>query len=709
MKKKIVLGAVSLIILGAILYWQSNKKWFVRKGIENAISKSTEGVYRLHYDSSSIDETAGNASFYNISMQSDSMQELLYKNDTTGLNPSIFNIKAKEVSVRGMNLTELVRQSSVEAAEILIDEPQFHIINTGKKSSEILTHEDTMVLYKRLIGNFSKILAQKITIRNGTFKISNGREKPHTILENICVTIKDFLIDSTRDYHNVLSYFVKDVVVTASSLRLINPKHTKQLVAEGIEYNAPGRFMQLNRFYEQRLSADSTINYELKATRVSNLYTDDFVLNRKFKADSFTCNGGTLVVYKDKSKENGSKGKLEIDNDYVTQLLIKNVRLKKTNLFLLDKQNPNSNPLLIKNLEFSAWDIANIDSVSTLAGLLSTSKWKISTDGLSIFTKDNLYRIDIGRTIFDKSSSKATIEYLALVPTKGEAAFFSTQNKQKDYYNIRLTHIALDGFNIVKLLTSEDLIATTLTVKSNITVSSDRTLPPDVSSKAGKYPQQMLMKLNLPINIGKVILQNGLVQYKEKSKLSGEYGVISFKNINGIVTNVCNIKELLSNNKELTLQATGKFANVATFNTSWKLPLQVSNGAFSIEGNIESFNAPNINNMVAPLGMATFKSGTINSLKFSMTGNDDGVQGNTTLLYNNLKVTLLQAKNQNPASKKQALSFLANMFIKNDNPTAGVIRSNSFTIQRDKTRSFFNLMWQGIFTGVKKTVSGKNS
>jgi hypothetical protein len=54
--------------------------------------------------------------------------------------------------------------------------------------------------------------------------------------------------------------------------------------------------------------------------------------------------------------------------------------------------------------------------------------------------------------------------------------------------------------------------------------------------------------------------------------------------------------------------------------------------------------------------------------------------------------------------KKGLTSFIANVIVKNDNPKNGDLRTVDPKYDRDIHKSFFNLVWKTIFTGMKKTV-----
>ena len=71
-----VIGIVlALIIVTAVIWWQFNKKTLVKNQITKAVAKGTDSTYYIHYDSSSINALPGNATFFNVVLQSDSLQK----------------------------------------------------------------------------------------------------------------------------------------------------------------------------------------------------------------------------------------------------------------------------------------------------------------------------------------------------------------------------------------------------------------------------------------------------------------------------------------------------------------------------------------------------------------------------------------------------------------------------------------------------------
>ncbi len=170
--------------------------------IKNAVSKGTDSLYYLHYDSSVIDEIMGNASFYNVVLKSDSLESDLATHDTASA-AAIYNVHIDEVTIKGADIPSLLNNTKVEAKLIEIIRPVLQITLSGNKKRNALTRNDSLKIYEKLLGKFNRIHAGEIIVTDGNIKISTGNEPGNTTLNGIAVRLTDFMIDSTKNYSNI--------------------------------------------------------------------------------------------------------------------------------------------------------------------------------------------------------------------------------------------------------------------------------------------------------------------------------------------------------------------------------------------------------------------------------------------------------------------------------------------------------------------------
>jgi hypothetical protein len=294
-------------------------------------------------------------------------------------------------------------------------------------------------------------------------------------------------------------------------------------------------------------------------------------------------------------------------------------------------------------------------------------------------------------------------------PRISESEFVRQSKKQGDYYNIDISNIQLAGIDINKLLSEAVIDVQQATLSLSLKVFNDRMLPVNNDSKVGKYPQQLLMKLKVPLYIRRALVQKSYISYRERALATEQIGNVLFTNVNGVVDNITNIPAYIKINPVLTMNGSGMFLNKGSATTEWKLRLDANDGAFSMTGHVGNMDAAAFNAISVPLGLTSVK-GQVKDVSFAMTGNDYNAQGKLTMLYNNLKIESFKIDGKGDTLKSKKLeNVFSNALIKNDNPANGVTRSAEFSYKRDLNKSFFNLIWKSIFDGIQKTVMSKGS
>ncbi len=709
--KKIFKIIFIIIVVGAIagyIYWQQNKKRIIRETIESAIKKKTDSLYYIHYDSSRIDEIGGNASFYNVSLQSDSAQKKILES-TDSLPNALYFITVNEVRASGVDVAGLIQNTNVAAGKILLYKPRIQVINTGADKPKPFTAQDTMELYQKILGKFNSIKADTIQVANGTVIITDRAGKPLTTLENINIDLKHFLVDDTHSYNNIISYFIKDVSVSIENIQLPESKNNTRVNMTKLAYDAAKRTLQVKEIQQYKTNSTAPL-IDLKNITITQLNTDAFIVNQQLKAGMITCDGGLITLYKKKKVEGTNKKEVPLSTDFVDEAQIGGMNLGTTRIVILSEEDPSAEPFILNDVKFNMTKAVSVYEGSTLSDIISNADWKLTSSGFSFITKNKLYRIVTSGAEIDNVGSSMSFNKIAVVPLLSEAEFVRQSVHQRDRFDLVFNNIKITGVNYKRLIGDGALEAEEASLQPIIKVMNDRTVDPDPTSKVGNYPNQLLMGMQQPIYIKKITINNGLVAYKERGRLSEMTGIVNFTNVNGAVTNVTNIPERISSNNTMKVTASTKFLGEANVNTTWLLPLTKGNGNFTVTADIGPVNALTLNRITEPLGMVSIKSGKINKTNFTLHGDDYKATGDILFTYNDLKIQLLKKGEGDELKKKTVTSFLANFLIKNDNPSSGKeARKNDIENNRELNKSFFNLVWKTVFVGLKKTASGKTN
>jgi len=703
MKKgfKILLVIVIAGAAGGLIYWQVIKKKVVRQSIEKTITKKTDSLYYLHYDSSRIDEIGGNATFYNVVLQSDSAQKALL-NSTDSLPNALYNIRVKQASASGVDIVGFLQKQQIAAGKIRLLKPVIQVINTGADNPKQFTMNDTLELYQKILGKFKSIKANVIQIDSGTVLFTNRAGKTQTAVENINITLNNFLVDSTKNYQNVISYFIKDVKATVENILLPPSKNNTRLNLEKIEYDAGEKKLLIKTIKQYEVNNIRPVT-ELKNIRVNELNTDAFIVHHQLKAGQIGCDGGVVTVY---TKKNTGKSKagdrsLELSTDMFDRAQIGGVSLGSTKLIIVNKDQPGAQPFVLNNAHFKVTKMLNIQEGITINNIINNAEWELTADGFSLDTKNKLYKMTVGNFIISNAASIIKVKNFLLKPVLTEQQSAQQNRFQHDIYNLALNDIVLSGVNIKKLVSDQALEIENASFQPIIKIFNDRTLPPEGKSKVGNYPQQQILKLPFPVYIRSVKISNASVSYRERSVKSKMTGNVFFNDINATLLNVTNIPERIKANALFKLDATAKFLGKGDVITEWRFPLNADNGAFSISGKLKDMSAATLNPIIEPLAMASVKDGQIDEVSFTMDGTDTKAVANILFLYRDLKMDMLKKGDDQELEKKGFMSMLANLLIKNKNTDR--VNNREITNERDTTRSFFNLVWKTIYAGAKKT------
>lgn len=349
---------------------------------------------------------------------------------------------------------------------------------------------------------------------------------------------------------------------------------------------------------------------------------------------------------------------------------------------------------------------ANADSTR----LFFAKEALLNCESLSWSSANKLYKYTAKNISLSSVARAARVQSFAMAPQLGEDAFVKSLPTQDDRFDFSLRDILIKNLDFLQLK-EETILADSLLVGSaTLKIYRDLNIVRDKRNRVGTYPHQALRKLSIPLSVKKVLIDNTLLEYKERNNITGQAGKVQFVHTQAVITNLTNQKELIAKNGMMTVDINSHFMNKAPFRVTWLFYLQSTNGRFDVKGNLGSINARDLNQLAEPMGPARIEKGTVKNVQFNLAGHDYGMGGTVLLLYDDLKVALLEKdKGAKEWDKKSFTSFVANILIKNANPSKKdeAPRVANVTYQRDVNRSIFNMAWKTLFQGIKETVGIK--
>ena len=321
-------------------------------------------------------------------------------------------------------------------------------------------------------------------------------------------------------------------------------------------------------------------------------------------------------------------------------------------------------------------------------------------------TPSGLYTYTINSLTLSTQKAQLNINGIVLKPVKPDIFFEKTHN---DRYSISLDTLQLNNFDYLSYHKYRTFNARSLLLKTGtIQIYSNPKPSTDKSDRVRTFPNVGLFKFYTDLHLDTVLINRINVGYTELNVKSHKTGTIAFNNTSGRFLNVTTNKAALLKNPDCKIELTTYFMNRGKLNVAFNFNLVNPNNTFSFKGTLGAMDLQAVNPATAALAMVKISTGQLKQFDFNIHADNKNARGPVTILYNNLKVTLLKPDSVSKNLKNQTLaSFFANLFIlKRNNPDipGGMPRTFYVTHIRKAESPFFKYVWQTLLDGLKPGV-----
>jgi hypothetical protein len=346
-------------------------------------------------------------------------------------------------------------------------------------------------------------------------------------------------------------------------------------------------------------------------------------------------------------------------------------------------------------------------SVSDSSRILFSKNISVQIEQAEVKSRNGHYKYSFSNIEVNSFSRSLHLNEIKMTPAFGESQFMLQLKTQNDRFDFNLKDISIKGVDFSKV-SIPALVADSLLVgQSSFKIFRDLNVPRDSVSRLDQYPHQVIMKMPFDLTIRKAVLRNSFIEYKERNNKSKNSGKVQFQKVTAYIDNITNAKESLQKNNICTLDFNSSFLNRAPLKARLVMRLGDKQGRFTIKGSLGRINVADLNALTEPMGLAKMDKGVINKMEFDITATKYKANGSLLLLYDDLKVSLLKKDDDNNYKKKGFASFAANAIVINANPQKDKTRIARIDYDRDINRSFFNMIWKSIFSGIKESVGMK--
>lgn len=567
----------------------------------------------------------------------------------------------------------VLNKNKVSLTNADFQNPVFTVYKTGIKAKKNEKKSNFEVDLKNIKLNNAVVQINKpdgnklLSVGNLNLNINQLKFDKESSEQVIPIGYKDFLL-SGRDivYSNHQNIAIRSLALKPTNGEILDVVLTPGSSAAGkstINLKTDHIAFHINKLE----FVDKKLNLDLKDVLVNNI-------------------NGTIKAGEKKQNKTSEPG-------IIQSVIVRKISLKNSNIIY----DNGKESLAFHDLNATANNI-ELSPKSNQPGLsFKVKDYYVTTRNLAYKTK--FYNMSLGLLKLNKN--KIQINNFAMKPLVSRAQFIKMIPVERDLYDLKAGQITAEGewdlFSHNKMVNASHVGIES--ANANIFRSK---IPKDDPKIKALY-SKMLRSIKIPMTINNLDLKNSVLVYEEDTPESMGPGKLTFSNFN---MNVKNLNSAKTKGKptKVDIKINCSFMNLSPLSVNWSFDVADQNDGFAISGKTTNLPVSGINPFIRPYLHVTATAGTIQEMLFNFKGNPAGLHGTFNLKHKDLKIAVL---NKNNHEKKGFLTAVANIFIKSDSgsfPESVAVEN----VERDPTKSFFNLFWKGIEQGLKKTLIGVN-
>lgn len=388
-------------------------------------------------------------------------------------------------------------------------------------------------------------------------------------------------------------------------------------------------------------------------------------------------------------------GKIKLDG---IKLLYKNADTSEAVKLQFDRCDADFNDILIDSA--AASDTTRIGFTKEISMKFGDLKYS---------TSDSIYKMKAKGITYSSKERILEVDSFKLQPTLEKEVFYGAANRQTSLYYIefaklRFVNTRLDHFIHNNIIDADSVVFE----KPQVKIYDDKSLPPDLESKIGKFPHQQLSKAGATIIVKNISFKEASLELTEKDAKTHREGTLALSHLSFTANNVTNDGSFIKKNPVCSANFNGIIFNSSPVALNLKLYLNSVNGRFNASGFVKNISAAQLNQIAVPLANVQINSCKIHDLEFNVSGEDYSATANVRMRYNSLFLTVRKTDAETGETKtKKFLTKILNRFViwpDNPGPDGTERTSQNKRVARLTTQSFFGLLWKTIFAGMQDVV-----
>jgi len=606
------------------------------------------------------------------------MDSLVVENPVIQLSTNIDtnSVKKRELPIwfKGALINHLI----ISKGHLSLTKTKGHIINIYSKADFDLNLNRLKILPKTNLDTFKTIQ-----------------------YENANIVFKNFVFNLPDSIH-----FVK-----ASRIQIST--NEKDANIKDFEYSYDNKVNHIAQLMDQKKTL--LIDFATPEINFRGLNLGELIFNKNVIVENISMLTPTVNVKTYPHFAQGKKEKtsqldfFKIIKGKMNSIAIKNIDMEHANLNYTQDNEDDVNTQVFKNFDCKFNNFL-IDSLSKFRNrLFSSEDIRVKLRDISKpIPQDTSLKYYIKEINLSTRKSSIDIQGFSIRPDDDKFDYAKKYGYRKSAMYIMADLISVQQIDLPKLIDNKIINTNKILINNLHSLTFlDKHLPDTLAKKRRMIPQEFIQKMKLKFSVDTIQLNDSYVGYEEFADKGKNTGTISFEKINSTITNLSNdsIRLLKTTKAELLLSCylMGKTHLSGTIS----MPVSRTDSSHNLYATLDSMSFAYLNPFIENIAFVSINNGSIKNLSLEMSVNPQKAEGGLTMLYNNLKISLINNESKDSiVSKKGIFSALANMLLPANNPKREKRKAkegNIYVLKSDSASTVLTMWNMGLLNGIKST------
>ncbi len=452
----------------------------------------------------------------------------------------------------------------------------------------------------------------------------------------------------------------------------------------------------------------------IERARVQGINILSLYKSNALEINDISVNNPQVKVINDLSYKKGAddtslfRNPYDLIKDQLKHLKVDQINLKNINFeFIADSVGKRKS----KKIYLSFFKVRNlfIDSLSQTDSSrpFYSDDIKISMKNFTHPFRDSVNAMQIEEVVASTATSSIQVYNFKVVPKFDEENYKDVYGFKKTRIELYIKEANLQKVNFKKLFFEQKLYGDKIDIqKLECNIFRNNLIPSNPTKKV-RFPTELVYDIRIPFHFDKVNLVNSKIRYAERHLKTKYRWNITFEDLNGTIQNFSNDTVALRKDQYVKINLKTNFNGKAK--SSFELVLDYLHPLkpFYVKGLMSNYNLNDVSPILAELVHLEISNCNLRTLKFVLNGDKKSMNSNISMMYNNLRVKILEVDDEDNKLKKHGfLTMLANhMVLEDANPRSnGKLVKSKFIMYKKDQWSFFSFIWKGLLKGMKESV-----